>query len=420
VCGFIERVVCAREIQKSIKDSVKKLLEDQIALLGLGAYFTSLVDRILVNGKEGAEIIFFGFYRNVSQIKSLEACDLIWIEEAENLTKESWDIVDPTIRRLGSRAILTYNPQLLSDFVITRFQQNPPSNALVIKINYPDNPFCTPVTLDQAARMKIEDEASYLHVFRGECIGESDMVIISSAWIEAAVDAHIVLAEVWEEDIAEPSGDNRLGFDPCDQGDDFNATAIKHDYLVTALEEWRGKGTDLDMSTSEALEQARTAECNCFNYDVDGIGVGVTLALKDENTNGLTIGQFDAGGRVAKPDLKFHDSKKNKDTFYNIKAQRWWQLREKFMKTYIAVTTGRRYPMHELISLSSDISPKLLEKLKRELSSPRREKLAGKFIVESKRKLKKRGISSHNLADALVMADHDSSEVTREVRGIVV
>lgn len=419
VLGKVDRVVCAREIQRSIKDSVKKLLEDQIEMMGLTDYFTIQNDRILINGRRGAEIIFIGFFRNFNSIKSLEGCDLVWIEEAENLTEESWLTVDPTIRKEGSRIMLTFNPQLLTDYVIKRFIQSPPAAALVIKINYTHNPFCTKVTITQANEMAVEDDANYKHVFLGECLGESDMVVIPSAWIDAALDSHIALAEIWNQDIPEPSGDHRLGLDPCDQGDDFNATASLHEYLVTSLAEWKGKGTDLDMTTERAWEQSKALECDHFNYDVDGIGVGVTLALKDIETNGITVGQFDAGGKVAKPDKKFHDSKKNKDTFYNIKAQRWWQLRERFMKTYVAVTTGRVYPMDELISIPSYLPVKLRDKLKMELSAPQREKINGKFIVEPKKKLAKRGIASHNIADALVMAEHDSTEINRDVRGIV-
>lgn len=410
VLGYIDRVVCAREIQKSIKDSVMKLLVDQIDLLGLTEYFIVQNDRILVRGRAGSEIIFMGFYRNVSQIKSLEGFDLVWIEEAENLTKMSMEIVDPTIRKPHSRIILTYNPQLLSDYVIKRYQQSPPDNALVIAINYLENPFCTEVTITQAEAMRLEDDGSYRHVFLGECLGESDMVIIPSAWIDSALDAHITLG------LDDPTGDYMLGYDPCDQGDDYNALATMKSYLVTSLDEWRGKGTDLDVSTQRAWDELKSLGCNHFNYDVDGIGVGVTLALKDINTEGVIVGQFDAGAKVVRPDQKFHDSKLNKDTFYNLKAQRWWLLRERFMKTHVAVTTGREYPAHELISISSHISSKLRDKLKMELSSPLRMKLGGKFLVEAKKDMKRRGIASGNLADALVMATHDSTEQIREVR----
>jgi phage terminase large subunit len=376
-------------------------------------YFTVQNDRILVNGRPGAEIIFMGFYRNFNQIKSLEGCDLVWIEEAENLSQASWDIVDPTIRKDFSRVILSYNPQMLTDFVIKRFQQSPPDNALVIGINYLDNPFCTDVTKKQAADMKAEDEANYRHVFLGECLGESDMVIIPSAWIRSAIDAHIVL------DLPEPSGDHLLGFDPCDQGDDFNATVTRKSYMITSFDEWKGKGTDLEVSTDRAWLTAKDLECNHFNYDVDGIGVGVTLSLKDIDTGYTMIGQFDAGGKVVQPDRKFHESKSNRDTFYNLKAQMWWLVRERFMKTHVAVTTGRMYPPDELISIPGHLSSKMRDKLIMELSSPLRLKLGGKFLVESKKDMKKRGIASGNLADALIMTEYDSTQVNRDVRGVV-
>jgi len=102
-------ILCAREYQASIKDSVLKLLEEQIELLGFDAHYRVLRDSIV--GTNGTEFIFKGLHHNITEIKSTEGVDICWVEEAENVSAESWDVLLPTIRKPGSEVWLTYNPK---------------------------------------------------------------------------------------------------------------------------------------------------------------------------------------------------------------------------------------------------------------------------------------------------------------------
>lgn len=142
-----ERILCAREIQKSIKDSVHKLLSDQIVALGLEDFYDILEHEI--RGRNGTEFIFSGLAdHTVSSIKSFENISISWIEEAQTVSKRSWDILIPTIRKEGSEIWVSFNPELDTDETYVRFVTAPPPGAKVEAITYRDNPWF-PQTLEQ-------------------------------------------------------------------------------------------------------------------------------------------------------------------------------------------------------------------------------------------------------------------------------
>ena len=103
-------ILCAREVQKSIKDSVYRLLVDQINLLGLQARYT--ITKTSIKGKNGTEFFFEGLRHNPNGIKSYEGIDIVWVEEAATVSKHSWGILIPTIRKDGSEIWFSFNPQL--------------------------------------------------------------------------------------------------------------------------------------------------------------------------------------------------------------------------------------------------------------------------------------------------------------------
>ena len=133
-----ERILCAREVQKSIKDSVKKLLDDQIQEMGVGDHYESLQTEI--RGRNGTEFIFTGLSdQTADSVKSYEGVTKVWIEEGQTVSKRSWDILIPTIRRPGSEIWVTFNPSLESDDTYVRFVKNQPTNAFVLQVNYSEN-----------------------------------------------------------------------------------------------------------------------------------------------------------------------------------------------------------------------------------------------------------------------------------------
>ena len=134
------RVLCAREVQKSIKESVHSLLNDQIQALGLGSFYQVLETEI--RGANGSKIIFAGLANHTTEsIKSYEGIDRVWIEEAQTVSKKSWDILIPTIRKPDSEIWLTLNPWMETDETYVRFVLTPPPDSWVQQINYADNPW---------------------------------------------------------------------------------------------------------------------------------------------------------------------------------------------------------------------------------------------------------------------------------------
>ena len=134
------RVLCARETQKSINDSVHKLIKDQIELLGLQGNFNVTENRI--TSTTGSEFSFAGIrQQSITNIKSFEGVDICWVEEGQVVSKKSWDVLTPTIRKENSEIWITFNPELDTDETWMRFVENAPSNALVIQCNWSDNPW---------------------------------------------------------------------------------------------------------------------------------------------------------------------------------------------------------------------------------------------------------------------------------------
>lgn len=134
------RAVCIREVQNSIKDSVKQLLSDKIAKLGLQPEFQILESEI--RGPGGSIIIFKGMQSyNAANIKSLEAYDIAWVEEAQTLSQASLDMLRPTLRKPGSELWFSWNPRFKTDAVDQFFRKRPPEGSIAVSINWQDNPW---------------------------------------------------------------------------------------------------------------------------------------------------------------------------------------------------------------------------------------------------------------------------------------
>jgi phage terminase large subunit len=163
------RILCAREVQRSIKDSVHKLLSDQIEALGLGAFYEVLESTI--RGKNGTEFLFAGLSSlTIESIKSFEGVDVCWVEEAQSLSDRSWVILIPTIRKDGSEIWVTFNPDLDDDPTYRRFVETPPANCVSIEINYSDNPWFPSVLEDERQHCKrTMSQDDYENIWEGKC-----------------------------------------------------------------------------------------------------------------------------------------------------------------------------------------------------------------------------------------------------------
>lgn len=173
------RVLCARELQKSIRDSVHRLLSDQIGLMGLP--YEVLQQEI--RHKNGTLFIFEGLRHNITKIKSIEGVDVCWVEEAERVSEASWNVLIPTIRKAGSEIWITFNPDLDTDPTYRRFVLNPPPGSWVLKVSCDDNPWLPDELKAERDYLYSVDPDAAAHVWGGNTRQATDAQILKDKWV---------------------------------------------------------------------------------------------------------------------------------------------------------------------------------------------------------------------------------------------
>jgi hypothetical protein len=224
-------------------------------------------------------------------------------------------------------------------------------------------------------------------------------VVIPSAWVQAAIDAHVKLG-------IEPTGARRGGLDVADEGIDKNAFAGRHGVLLEFLQSWSGKGGDIYQTVIKTFAICDEREYEVFDYDADGLGAGVRGDSREINEKRREAGHrmvrvepFRGSGAAHDPEGEMVPKRKNKDFFLNAKAQAWWSLRMRFQETYRAVVEGMPYDPDAIISIRSDLPE--LSALIMELSQPTYTiNGVGKVQIDKKPD----GTKSPNLADAVMIA----------------
>lgn len=253
-------------------------------------------------------------------------------------------------------------------------------------------------------------------------------VLIPSAWVQAAVGAHLKRG-------IEVSGERVGALDVADEGADKNAFCVKHGQLIEHIEEWSGKGDDIFGTVVRAFGLADEHKLDGFRYDADGLGAGVRGDARVVNEDReatrqrvIDVDPFRGSGEILDPEGEDTPGRKNKDFFQNRKAQEWWRLRKLFQTTYRAVTgpsvaAAQDYDPDEIISISPAIPPQTLSKLIAELSQPTFSlNNTGKIVIDKAPE----GTRSPNLADACMIAASRStslpmrihSDVMEEIRSL--
>ena len=178
-------VVCLREVQRSLKQSVKKLIEDKIENMGVGTLFTVQHDRIKHN-QNGSLIIFEGLASHTAEsIKSLEGFDIAWFEEAQSCSQRSLDLLRPTIRKPGSELLFTWNPSMPTDPIeILLRGNNPPPDAIVEEVNFVNNPWFPDVLREEMEYDKKRDPDKYAHIWLGDYVKNSETRVFKNWSIE--------------------------------------------------------------------------------------------------------------------------------------------------------------------------------------------------------------------------------------------
>lgn len=161
------KILCCREIQKSLNDSVHALLAEQVTVMGLQDFYT--VQNNGIFGLNGTEFLFAGLRSNISNIKSIPGITRAWVEEAQTVSKASMDVLIPTVRENGSEIWLSFNPDLEDDYIYQNYVIDPPAESIVTKINWQDNPWFPDVLRMEKDELKRKNPVEYEHIWEGKC-----------------------------------------------------------------------------------------------------------------------------------------------------------------------------------------------------------------------------------------------------------
>lgn len=186
-----EFILCTRELQKSIKQSVHRLLKKQILLLGLEHFYT--VNEQSIKGINGTEFMFLGIKANPEEVRSTEGITICWIEEGHSLSESSWDIIDPTVREEGSEIWISFNTRFKFDHIYKTFVVDKSmDDALVLKTSYKDNPYFSSVLEKQKEALKKSNYEKYLHIWEGELKMLAEGAIFGSQVIQVKKDKRML------------------------------------------------------------------------------------------------------------------------------------------------------------------------------------------------------------------------------------
>lgn len=215
--GF--RSVCIREVQKSLKDSAKRLIEDKIQALGLGQFFDVQTDQIKT--RDNGLILFQGMQDHTAEsIKSLEGFNRAWVEEAQTLSARSLSLLRPTIRAEGSEIWASWNPRRKTDAIDEFLRANKPEGAIVVQANWRDNPWF-PNVLEQERRLDLERYPErYDHIWEGDYAKAFEGAYFAKLLTQARLDGRI------REVAVDPLMPIRAFWDIGGAGDQADAMAI--------------------------------------------------------------------------------------------------------------------------------------------------------------------------------------------------
>lgn len=408
------RVLVGRELQNSIEESVKAEIEEKIAELGLGWFF-KITDKQIV-GRNGSKFIFKGIKNNINNIKSIANVDIVLLEEAENISKKSWEKLLPSIRPKSGRpiVIVIFNPDDELDDTYQRWIVDTPDKTLITNCNYYDNKYF-PKHLEEQRKhaKKTLPLRDYEHIWLGKPKGPGGNIIIDPEWVKAARFASD--NPDWVK-----VGKKVVGYDPAGQGRDCHAVTYIDGNQLEEIDEWP-LSPDLRVGTRRSLAMVRKHNADLYRYDeCGGFGDGVAVFVndnitgKDEDEEGKLIPSinvevvpFNAGDSPVNADKEIEGTEKTwGETYTNAKAQAHAVFAQLLYNTYRFIVLGERdiNPEDMLsINLSDDAE---FNKLRKELTTPIwvKSEVNSKKKVESKDAMEKRtGQPSPNIADSSIM-----------------
>ena len=356
-------IACLREIQDSIKDSVYKLLCDRIKFYDFADY--KIFEDRIENKITGTRFIFKGLRdQDVQKIKSLEGVDIAWIEEGQSITKKSWEILAPTIRKDGSEIWVSMNREEENDPLWILIGNKPDERTLVRKVNYYDNPFCPKEIKIQADKCKKDNYEDYLHIWEGEPLQQGDRKLISSAAVKRALSTVI-------------NNDNNLsaliiGVDPARFGDDKTAICRRRGRQAYKIDTYAKLNTVqvANIVTSIIINEKPSR----VNIDVGGLGAGVVDLL------------FERGFEEVVHAINFGSEAQDRERYGNRRAEMWARLND---------------------WLNGELPVSLIDPdgvLMVDLTSPEKKyDKVSRLLLEAKEEIKKRLGRSTDVGDALAL-----------------
>ena len=419
------KTMCFREVQKSLKNSVFNGIESEIKRIGFEGY-TSVPSSSEIRHDNGGLFSFWGLSGNLADMKSLFGYKRFWTEEAESTSQRSLDTMGPTLRGVdGASLIFTFNPRSSADPIyqafIKPFERKLNLDGiyeddyhLIIKIGYQDNPwfFDDPTLVSELHKdqQRVIDgfmtQSKFDHVWGGEPDDNVEDAIISTAWFDAAIDAHKKLG-------FKSQGAKIAAHDPSDLGNDNKGYALRQGSIILKVKD-SDKG-DVNEGCDWAINEALEDGVDVFRWDADGMGSGLKrqvasafdeLKIDYETFYGSSSGSGmrDAACIYEPTEKTVKRPKTVSETFRNDRAYNYWLLRDRFYNTFKAVTKGEYIDPDKLISIDSE-GVENMAQLRAEICRIPLKKNSNGFIqIMSKDDMKRLlEIESPNMADSVMM-----------------
>ena len=335
-----------------------RLLADRISFYGLDEF--DVKENEIINRVNGTRFIFKGLRnQDVQKIKSLEGVDIVWIEEAQVITKKSWEILAPTIRKDGSEIWISMNREEENDPLWVEVAANPDERTLLQKVNFYDNPFCPGELKKQAFDCMQKSKADYLHIWEGEPLSQGAHKLIDS----------VKAREAMRPKIKETTSPLVIGLDVARFGDDATVFCFRRGRKCLKFDVYRN--LDNVEVANVATNMIETYHPTKVFIDVGGVGGGVYDILKDRGFKEVVRG------------VNFGEKAINDERYANKRAEMWDKIRE---------------------WLDDDVELPKDEDLFDELTGVNKKyDFRGRLLLEEKEEVKKRIGRSTDKSDALAL-----------------
>ncbi len=351
-------IACVREVQNSIKDSVYKLLKDRAENYKFDDYrfYEDRIENIIT----GTRFVFKGLKdQNKQNIKSLEGVDICWIEEGQSISKASWEVLNPTIRKKGSEIWVSMNREEENDPIWVAVAANSDERTFVCKVNYYDNPYCPEEMRYLAEKSKSENYEDYLHIWEGEPVQQGNTKLIGGK----------AVVKAFEPKMDSSTSPLIIGLDIARFGDDTTVFCFRKGRWCYRFDSYTHKSVvEVANIATNLIKEFQPAR---LFLDDGGVGGGVYDILKDRGFGEVVRGVNFGGNAI------------DDERYTNRRAEMWDCVREWLTQT---------------VQLPND--DRLLDDL---CAVNKKYDRRGRLQLESKEEVKKRLGRSPDKADALAL-----------------